>query len=236
MSRVYVVLLISLFILLLAAPIYAVDEFKVSEFGGAHQIWFQAEAFDDRDPDSANTDGVGFKLVAAETTIELPAGAYGDAIVDVSGNDSVWLLYNFDISATGGSAGTWYIWSREINPSNQSEYLWVLGDDGNEIPTVKPAFDNDDDRIFDANAGPPWAWNKGNREGEEKELQNGMNTMMIWYRQGNETALRDVFVWTDNPDYTPTDDDYMNATTLTPSSVKPLGKLTTSWGAIKDMH
>ena len=61
-----------------------------------------------------------------------------------------------------------------------------------------------------------------------------MNTMMIWYRQGDASALRDVFMWTDNSDYTPTDDDYMNATMLTASSVKPSGKLTASWGAIKD--
>ncbi len=221
---------------LLLTSVYAVDVYRISELRGGKQIWFEAEAFDARDTTSETVPNVGFKLVDAETNIELPEGAFGDAIVNVSGNDSIWLLYNFDTTEVDGNAGTWYIWSREINPSNQSEFLWVLGDDGDEIPTVKPTFEIDDDRIFDADTGPPWAWDRGNREGEQKELQEGENTMMIWYRQGNTTALRDVFVWTNNSGFTPTDDDYINAEEIVvnaPKSVKPGDKLTTTWGTMK---
>ncbi len=235
MLRTLFVIGLCLSVLLLVNITYAVDVFKISDFGGGHQIWFEVEAFDARDDNSENAAGVGFKLVDAETNIELIDGAFGDAVVNVSGNDNIWLLYNFDISEAEGKAGTWTLWSREINPSNQSEFLWVMGDDGDEIPDVKPTFVIEDDRIFDADTGPPWTWTRGNREGEVKQLQDGENTMMIWYRQGNTTALRDVFVWADNPSYIPTDDDYMNADEIgtKPESVDPGGKLTATWGFIK---
>ncbi len=220
--------------LLLVIPVYAVDVFKVSEYAGGHQIWFEAEAFDARDPDSENTPGIGFKIVEAETNIDLPEGAFGDALVNVSGNDNIWIMYNFDISECGGKRGTWYIRSREINPGNRSEWLWVLDDDGDEIPNTKPIFDKADDRAFDADTGPPWAWVKRS-EGEAKELRDGENTMMFWYREGNTTALRDVFVWCDTPGYTPTDDDYVNAEEirLKPEPVEPGEKLTMTWGGVK---
>jgi len=233
--RILILFCILSFTLLLLTSVYAVDVYRISELRGGKQVWFEVEAFDARDTASETVPNVGFKLVDAETTIELPEGAFGDAVVNVSGNDSIWLLYNFDTSEVDGQAGTWYIWCREINPSNQSEFLWVMGDDGDEIPTVKPTFEIDDDRVFDADTGPPWAWDRGNREGERKELREGENTMMIWYRQGNTTALRDVFVWTDNPDYTPADIDYIEAEEIgiEQESVKPTGKLTTTWGEIK---
>jgi hypothetical protein len=236
MLRTLSVFWMCLSISLIATNTYAVDVFKVSDFGGGHQIWFEVEAFDARDENSENVDNMGFKLVDAETNIDLPDGAFGDAVVNVRASDTIWLLYNFDISETGGKGGTWYIWSREINPTNKSEFLWVMGDDGDEIPDVKPAFVVDDDRIFDMDTGPPWAWAKGNREGEIKQLQDGENTMMIWYRQGDRTALRDVFVWTDNAAYVPKDDDYMNADEirLKPEAAEPAGKLAATWGALKD--
>ena len=107
MSRLLmcVVFCVSLSILLSVVPVYAVDVYKVSEYAGGHQIWFEAEAFDARDPASENTPGVGFKIVGAETNIDLPDDTFGDATVDVLGNDKIWLLYNFDITETGGQAG-----------------------------------------------------------------------------------------------------------------------------------
>jgi len=236
MSRSYIRIILCLFLstLLLAIPSYAVDVFRISEYGGGHQIWFEAEAFDARDPDSESVPSIGFKIVSTESNVKLPADAFGDAIVDVGGNDNIWLLYNFDISEADGRAGTWHLRVREINPSNKSEWLWVLGDDGDEIPDKKPVFDKGDDRAFDVDTGPPWGWVMRG-EGEVKELQDGENTMMFWFREGDITAIRDVFVWCDNPAYTPIDEDYMNAKEirLKPELVEPAGKLTRTWGAIK---
>ena len=224
-----------LFILLLVMPVYSMSEFKISEYGGGHQIWFEAEAFDDRDPDSASNRNVGFKLVDAETNITLPKGAFGDAIVNIQGNDRIWLIYNFDISKCGGKAGTWYLWPRMINPGNKSEWLWVKGDDGDEIPDSMPNFVTEDDRIFEKTIGPPWGWSRGN-EGETKKLQDGENTIMVWFREGDSTALRDVLMWSDTLAYTPKDDGYRNAeaVSLNEESVEPSGKLATTWGKIKD--
>lgn len=44
----------------------AVKEQKVSNYGGGHQVWFEAEAFDARDSDT------GYKLAKAEAGINTP--------------------------------------------------------------------------------------------------------------------------------------------------------------------
>ena len=236
MPKMCVISCVSLSILLFVIPAYGVDVFRVSEYGGGHQIWFEAEAFDARDPDSENDPGIGFKIVGTETDLDLPDDTFGDATVDIAGNDNAWMLYNFDISEAGGMGGTWYLRGRMINPSNISEWLWVLGDDGNEIPDEKPVFDKGDDRIFDANFGPPWTWAVRD-EGEVKELQDGENTMMVWYRQGDPTSMWDVLVWCDDQAYMPTDEDYMNAEEIViNAAVGPAGKVAATWGAIKNEH
>ena len=68
-----------------------------------------------------------------------------------------WLLYRFDISAAGGKAGDWRFITRVINPSNHSDWLWVLGDDGDEIPTEAPAFVRPDHIILEENVAE-WTW------------------------------------------------------------------------------
>lgn len=212
---------------------YAVKEFKVSKFAGSRQIWFEAEGFDERDPDSSKNKGVGYKLANAEAKLTLPKDPFGDAMTDVRGGDAIWLLYKFDIRKAEGKGGTWYFWGRVINPSNQSDWLWVLGDDGKEIPNVAPAFDQGDDRVFEANVGPPWGWDGGTREGHNKQLKDGENVMMIWWRQSDTTDLWDVFMWTDSSGYRPTDDDYKNAKALKELSVESQEKLAISWGKVK---
>jgi len=221
-------------LLLLVTPAYAVDVFKVSQYGGGHQIWFEGEAFDARDPDSENKASIGYKLADAETGINPPDGAFGDVMVNVAGNDRIWLRYDFDISKCDGKGGRWYLWCRMINPNNRSEWLWVLGDDGDEIPDGKPAFIDGDDRVFEATIGPPWGWACSHSEGDVKDLQDGENTMMIWFREGDTTGLRDVLVWCDNATYRPSDDDYTNAGEIKIKlSVGPAGKLSATWGMIK---
>ena len=214
---------------LLAMSGYAVTTPKVSQYGGAHQIWFEAEDYDVRDPDTDE-----FFLIVDEE------GAFGKAVTR-AGDAGGMMSWTFDISQTGGSGGTWYFWGRVINPSNQSDYMLVEGDpDDAEIPTGPPyaggdgsaPFVNDDDRIFEENTGPPFDWAKADHgEGHTKELQSGKNTMYMFHRQGNNTRIMDVFLWTDGADYVPTDADYEGAETVTP--VESAGKLATVWSQIK---
>jgi len=231
--RWYLTLSVSIFIalLLVAMPAYAVKDLKVSNNGGGVQVWFEAENWDARDPDTDEF----FPLVDE-------AGAFGQAWTRAGGAGGR-LTYTFDIGAAGGSAGTWFFWGRVINPSNNSDYMLVEGDpDDGDIPGGPPypgenevaPFLNDDDRIFEQNTGGPgaWGWARDDRaEGHTKDLQNGVNTMHIYHRQGNDTKIVDVLMWADSPDYVPTDDDYNNTQLAT--AVEPAGKLATAWGRIK---
>ena len=111
--------------------------------------------------------------------------------------------------------------------------MLIEGDPGDAtIPTGPPfpggdgaaPFDNADDRILEATLGAPWDWGRsGHEEGHTKTLQNGKNTMRIYHRQGDATVFWDVFMWTDNASYVPTDDDYRNAKVLLPgTAVDPI--------------
>ena len=110
--------------LLLMQPFtgFAVEEFKVSEYGKGEQIWFEAEAFDERDSEDV------YKLGKGEKAVDPADGAFGDIVTNAGGQG--WILYRFDISRAGGKAGDWRFIGRVINPSNHSDWLWVLGDDG----------------------------------------------------------------------------------------------------------
>lgn len=216
------------FTLVCILPVFAVDVFKVSEFGDGIQIWFEAEAFDERSPNE------NYKLGIAEGALKPNDGAFGDIVTNAGGNG--WLLYNFDISRAGGEAGMWRFIGRIINPSNASDWLWVLGDDGDEIPDVAPAFVRPDHIIFENNT-PDWAWvtdgDFGADGGTVNELQDGENVMMIWTRGSNLTDQYDVFLWTDDLLYKPTDEDYVEAEEKKALSVNPTGNLATTWGGIK---
>jgi hypothetical protein len=207
-------MLLGIFIaLLITTPIYAVTNYKISNYGGGHQIWFEAENYDERNPDTDE-----YYLVVDE------ADAFGQAITRAGGSGGM-INWAFDISAAGGISGTWHFWARVLNPDNRSDFLLVEGHPGDPvIPTGPPfpggssatEFDNADDRIFEE-THDSWSW-WGSEEGSDKELQNGENTMYIFNRQGNDTVFWDVFVWSDDPGYVPTDEDYLNATTFVPGT------------------
>ena len=215
-------------LLSIQATLWAVAEFKVSDYWGGHQIWFEAEAFDERSPNG------NYKLGDAEKALKPTKGAFGDIVTNTGGEG--WLLYRFDISRAGGKRGTWRFWGRIINPNNHSDWLWVLGDDGDEILDVPPVFDRGDDIIFE-NDDPVWGWRGdgdfGADAGHIKELQNGENVMQIWTRQSDLEVQYDVFMWSSVLDYKPTDEDYINAKSKKSLSVTPLEKLPTTWGRIK---
>ncbi len=201
--------------LLLTVPAYAGKNYKISSYGGGHQIWFEAEDYDERNPDTAQ-----YYPVVDQ------AGAFGKAITRAGGAGGM-IRWVFDVSAAGGKGGTWYFWGRVIDPSNQSDYMLVEGDpDDATIPTGPPfpggsgtaPFTDADDRVFEQDQAS-WGWvRSGHEEGHTKVLQNGKNTMRIYHRQGDATVFWDVFMWTDSASYVPTDADYRNAMVLLPGT------------------
>jgi len=185
-------MLLGIFIALffITTPVYAVTNYKISNYGGGHQIWFEVEDYDERNPDTEDYYAV----------VDV-ADAFGQAITRAGGAGGM-ISWTFDIGAAGGTGGTWHFWARVLNPENRSDYMLVEGDPGDaEIPTGPPfpgddgtaPFDNADDRIFEETTDP-WGW-WGSEEGSTKELQSGQNTMYIFHRQGNDTGFWDVFVW-----------------------------------------
>ena len=217
--------------LLLVQPFasFAVEEFKVSKNGKGEQIWFEAEAFDERD--SADV----YKLGKGEKAVDPADGAFGDIVTNAGAGKKGWILYRFDISRAGGKAGDWRFIGRVINPSNHSDWLWVLGDDGDKIPDAEPAFVRPNHIIFEENI-PEWTWKKtgdfGQDAGTINELQDGENVMMIWTRQSSLQVQYDVFCWSSDLEYQPTDEDYEKADEKT-LPVHPDGLLTTTWARLK---
>jgi hypothetical protein len=218
--------------------IWAVAEFKVSANGGGFQIWFEAEAYDERNPDTEQY----YKVTGKNNNPKAPAGAFGEAITR-TGNAGGMIRWDFDISQAGGKRGVWNFWGRVLNPNNQSDYMLVKGDSGdNKIPDAFPfpggdavaPFDNADDRIFEATTAT-WGW-WGKSEGSTKELQDGKNTMYIFHRQGDSTVFWDVFMWSSDPNYIPNDNDYTDAKVAKGKviAVQPMEKLSTVWGGIKN--
>jgi hypothetical protein len=203
-------ILLGVFVALaLTMPAYAVKNVKISNYGNGHQLWFEAEAFDERNPNTPD-----YSPVVDQD------GAFGKA-VGRTGAAGGMMRWTFDISLAGGKGGTWYFWGRVLNPNNRSDYLLIEGDpQGPPIPAGPsfPAGDgtapfvNTRDRIFEATVSA-WGWARSNHpEGHTKQLQDGENNMYIFRREGtNATVFWDVFMWTDDPDYVPTDDDYRNA-------------------------
>ncbi|NQV34944.1 MAG: discoidin domain-containing protein, partial [Phycisphaeraceae bacterium] len=190
--------------MLTTSPVWAVQNYKTSSYGGAHQIWFEAEDFDERDP----ADDSSFALSDEP-------GAFGRSINSVNSSDGNGMIrYTFDISKAGGAGGTWYFWGRVINPSNNSDFMLVEGHPGDPVPFTMPVTGlTNDHRGLEENAGSApdnWEWSGDNHnEAHTKTLKNGENTMYFISRESG--ARWDVFMWTDDPDYEPTDEDFQNA-------------------------
>lgn len=225
----------------ISGVVQAIKEFKVSSFAGAVQIWFEAEDFDERNPEGDRY----FRVTGEGNAPAAPKGAFGAAVTR-SGGPGGMIRWDFDISYTEGKGGIWYFWARVYNPNNMSDYLLVKDDPDDDIPNGPPfpggdmakPFDNEDDRVFESTVAE-WAWWGGGEEGSDKELQDGENTMYMFHRQGDSTVFWDVFMWTDDSMYRPSDEDYTNAeiTIKKPQAVQPLEKLSATWGSIKNrMH
>jgi len=229
--------LVLAFLISIPGMVQAVEEFKVSDFAAAIQIWFEAEDFDERNPEGDRY----FIVTGQPGAPEAPKGAFGEAVTRRGGSGGM-IRWDFDISFTEGEAGTWYFWGRVHNVGNLSDYMLVKDDPDDDIPNGPPfpggdaaaPFDNEDDRVFEATSAE-WSWWGGGDEGSDKELQDGENSMYMFHRQGAATVFWDVFMWTDDATYRPSDEDYTNAKIAKkkPEAVQPLEKLSTSWGSIK---
>ncbi len=231
------------------APTAIGTDTKVSRAGGGYQVWWEAEDFDDRDPEE------GYKLGAeaeqSDNRIQITEGFYGTDVTmfpgDSDRNDlkDWWGLYNITLPA-GASPGIWYCWARVsfVGPAGdlESHFLWVLNDpgDGNTVPQARPEgeIDDADDRLFadvvDFPLGPDWAWHGRNTvmEGLDKELRAGSNVVMVWDREsGFDSIYMDVFMFANDIAYRPSDGDYESATPS--AAVEPAGKLPLTWGKMK---
>ena len=227
-------------------------DIKVSRIGGVYQIWWEAEDFDERDPEEGYK--LGEEAEKFNNQIKITEGFYGTDVTmfpgesDRSNLKDWWGLYSFDLPADA-SPGTWYCWVRIsfVGPSGdlESHHLWVLNDpgDGKAIPKTRPEgeIDDADDRLFadvpDFVMGPEWAWHGRNTvmEGLDKELQAGNNVVMVWEREsGFDSVYMDVFMFANDIGYRPKDEDYQTAEPYT--AVEPGGKLPILWGQIKLIH
>ena len=208
-------------------------EFKVSQYGGGHQIWFEAEKYTERTPDTDE-----------HWAVEKMNKAYGKTVLGPTGNFGGMLRYEFDIRAIGPKAkgGEWYMWARLVNPGNQSDFMLVEGHPGDKIPKQAPAdrggFDNKQ-RVFEFNVGGApdiFGWGPAShKEGHTKILRNGKNVTVFFRRQAGTGNKMDVIMWTDDDEYQPTDQDYEKAKPKG-LSVDKADKLSTFWGIIKSTH
>lgn len=223
----YIRLALSCAFALSAVLAHAVTDPRASNYGGGSQLWFQAEDYDERNPDTDEF----FVVVDAPD-------AFGQVLTREGGAGGM-MRWSFDISLAGGSAGTWFFYGRVINPSNQSDYLLVEADPDDPIPSGPPfpgenevpPFNNDHHRIFEQDT-PDWGWaHDAHAQGHTKDLGDGVNNMYMYHRQGNNTRLMDVFVWADSPDYVPSDADFEGAEQVTP--VEPAGKAAVTWASMK---
>ncbi|MBM3216909.1 hypothetical protein FJZ36_18600 [Candidatus Poribacteria bacterium] len=217
----------------IVSPAHAVKKLKYSNVGGGAQVWFEAEDFDARDSDKY------YKLRKAEANLPLEANANGDAITNAQGAGTpptAFLRYNFNISVAGGKAGTWYLWARAVIPANQSDWLWIKGEQGNTVPTTTfDAPDTAKHRVFEQDVPPPWAWmgGKAKGEGHVRPLLDGDNVMVVFWRQSDNTDQFDTFMWADKEGYTPTDADYKAAKEVSATAVDPRGRAATAWALLK---
>ena|GEM_PF-657205 len=240
-----IVCVFSAFLLSTAAS----TDIKVSKIAGGYQIWWEAEDFDERDPEEGYK--LGEEAEALNNLIKITEGFYGTDVTMFPGDSDRqdlkdwWGLYSFHLPSDT-SPGTWYFWCRVsfVGPSGdlESHHLWVLNDpgDGNTISKTRPAgeIDDGDDRLFaDVAAfpmGPEWAWHGRNSvmEGLDKELQPGNNVLMVWEREsGFDSVYMDVFMCANDKGYMPKDQDYEAAVPF--AAVEPGAKLPLTWGQIK---
>ena len=92
--------------------------FRISNYDGGVQIWFEAEDFTERIPD----DDTFYPVING--------GGLNGRVLSRAGGAGGCIRWDFDISEAEGVGGEWVMWSRLINPRNHSDYLLVEGHPG----------------------------------------------------------------------------------------------------------
>ena len=210
---------VSLFLtILFILPVSAVKEWRESKLERGWQIWISAALFDKAEvlkPGKSEKKLAGKAQepwLAEDILIAKVANGFAD--------------YEFE-SPVAGKA---YIWGRvaDFRGGGQSWFI-VLNSDN--------IADAGDSLIIDTH-GPVWTWSGGRDKPASQsptDLKKGTNTVRIQPREAAAglEALFDVFMISTEP-FRPTDEDYEKAKVGLP--VAPAGKLTTTWGAIKNRH
>ena len=215
-TKLFIGVISPFLILLFVLPVSAVDEWRESKFEGGWQIWISAALFDEAE---VLKPGKSEQKLAGKA--QKPWLAEDILIAKVANGSAD---YEFE-SPVAGKA---YIWGRvaDFRGGGQSWFI-VLNSDN--------IGDAADSLIIDT-PGPVWQW-KGGRDKPESQsptdLKKGTNTVRIQPREAAAglEALFDVFMISSEP-FKPTDEDYEKAKEGLP--VEPAGKLTTTWGTIKN--
>ena len=208
---------ISLFLILLfVLPVSAVNEWRESKLEGGWQIWISAALFDNAEvlkPGNSEKKLAGKAQqpwLAEDILIAKVANGFAD--------------YEFE-SPVAEKA---YIWGRvaDFRGGGQSWFIVLNSDDIGDAA---------DSLIIDTQ-GPVWQWRGGRDKPESQsptDLKKGKNTVRIQPREAAAglEALFDVFMISTEP-FQPTDEDYEKAKKGLP--VEPTGKITTTWGTIKN--
>jgi hypothetical protein len=197
---------------LFALPAPAVKKFYTSNLQGGWQIWIEAGDFDRIQP----------PVQTGKDAKDLAKKAAPFLAGDIITTQAVAGFADYDFNSPHSGKAYMYARVMDLRPGGGQSWFLILNSDKNEP----------DGMIMDT--GPAWAWKTG-RNGPISpiDLKNGKNAVRAAPREagvGNEPLL-DVFV-VSTKDFAPKDDDFKNA--KLGLAVQSKGKLTTTWGSIKD--
>ena len=204
--------------LLFAIPVSAVTRARESNLHGGWQIWIEASDFDDRD------DVVQLGVESDQKfqdKVAAPVLGKDFVIAPVQGG---WMSYNFESAVAGEAHGYFRVF--DFRGGNQSWHVLLNTEDVNNGMIVDTGF--------------KWVWNSGKDAGPSNfptDLEEGANTVRIVPREtgaGVEIMFDIICVSSVSLDGMPTDDDWLAARPLGGEAVDSVGKLTTTWGTIKN--
>ena len=216
--------------------IQAPAETRSSELEGGLQIWIDVGT-EPSNREGADTFKLGKDDAVAQDFLAGTAKAQNDGS-DIGGpaiGDDV-------VIALAGSVGSAFIEYNFESPIAGEAFIYCrVGDTrggGQSMFVVLNSEDHEGDGLIIDTPGN-WAWGTGRDNTTKSPTQAvvGENTIRIVPREAdaNRETLMDI-IMISSTDFAPNDDMFKNASPLggDPTPVKPVGKLATTWGAIKD--
>ena len=222
--------------LVFALTIQTPAEHRGSELEGGLQIWI------DVGTEPSNREGEDtFKLGKDEPLAQ--DFLTGKTKAERDGSDIGGPAIGDDVAiALAGSVGSAFIEYNFESPVAGDAFIYCrVGDTrggGQSMFVVLNSEDHEGDGLIIDTPGN-WAWGTGRDNTTKSPTQAvvGENTIRIVPREAEATkeTLMDI-IMISSTDFEPNDDMFKNATPLggDPTPVKPVGKLATTWGAIKD--